>query len=129
MKAIHNITAVTMDSNRRILSDAILIFEDGIFTTVDKAAAVDVPSDCDFIDGKGSIVMPGLIDTHAHADQSLLRGLGDGMHWMSFLDDVIDPWLIKREPEDAVIANQLSMIEMLKNGTTCFVSPNLDPRD
>ena len=43
MKAIHNITAVTMDSNRRILSDAILIFEDGIFTTVDKAAAVDVP--------------------------------------------------------------------------------------
>ena len=129
MKAIHNITAVTMDSNRRILSDAILIFEDGIFTTVDKAAAVDVPSDCDFIDGKGSIVMPGLIDTHAHADQSLLRGLGDGMHWMSFLDDVIDPWLIKREPEDAVIANQLSMIEMLKNGTTCFVSPNVDPRD
>ena len=129
VKAIRNITAVTMDSGRRILSDAILIFNDGILTTVDKAAAVDVPDDCEVIDGNGCIALPGLIDTHAHADQSLLRGLGDGMLWMPFLDDVIDPWLMQRAPHDGVLANQLSMIEMLKNGTTCFVSPNVDPRD
>ena len=129
MKAIRNITAVTMDKNRRILRDAVLIFEDGRFTMIDKAAAVDIPARCEIIDGKGKIALPGLIDTHAHADQSLLRGLGDGMHWMPFLDDVIDPWLMRREPDDGVLANQLSMIEMLKNGTTCFVSPNVDPRD
>ena len=129
MKAVRNITAVTMDSHRRILSDAVIAFDDGVLTKVDKWNAVDLPADCEIIDGRGCIALPGLIDTHAHADQSLLRGLGDGLHWMPFLDEVIDPWLLRRDPEDAVLANQLSMIEMLKNGTTCFVSPNVDPSD
>ena len=129
VKVIQNITAITMDSKRRILTDAIIMFEGGKFISVDKAHAVDLPSNCEVIDGKGRIAMPGLIDTHAHADQSLLRGLGDGLNWMPFLDEIIDPWLLQREPSDATLANQLSMIEMLKNGTTCFVSPNVDPRD
>jgi cytosine/adenosine deaminase-related metal-dependent hydrolase len=34
-----------------------------------------------------------------------------------------------RDPADGVLANTLSMIEMVKSGTTCFVSPNADPRD
>ena len=55
MKAIRNITAVTMDKNRRILRDAVLIFEDGRFTMIDKAAAVDIPAHCEIIDGKGKI--------------------------------------------------------------------------
>ena len=129
MKAVRNITAVTMDSKRRILSDAVILFDNGILSAIEKAEAIDLPADCEVIDGNGCIAMPGLIDTHAHADQSLLRGLGDGLHWMPFLDDVIDPWLLRRDPADAVLANQLSMIEMLKNGTTCFVSPNVDPSD
>ncbi len=129
VKALQNITAITMDAKRRILSDAILLFDEGKLIEVDKAQAVELPPNCEVIDGKGRVVLPGLIDTHAHADQSLLRGLGDGLHWMPFLDEVIDPWLIQREPSDAILANQLSMIEMLKNGTTCFVSPNVDPRD
>ena len=129
VKAIRNITVVTMDETRRIISDAVVAFDQGIIIAVGKEAEVELPADCPLIDGKGKIVLPGLIDTHAHADQSLLRGLGDSMHWMPFLDDVIDPWLFNREPTDGVLANQLSMIEMLKNGTTCFVSPNVDPGD
>ena len=129
VKVIQNITAITMDSKRRILTDAIIMFEGGELISVDKAHAVDLPSNCEVIDGKGCIAMPGLIDTHAHADQSLLRGLGDGLNWMPFLDEIIEPWLMQREPSDGILANQLSMIEMLKNGTTCFVSPNVDPRD
>ena len=129
VKVIRNITVVTMDETRRIINDAVVAFDQGIIIAVGKEAEVELPADCPLIDGKGKIVLPGLIDTHAHADQSLLRGLGDGMHWMPFLDDVIDPWLFNREPTDGVLANQLSMIEMLKSGTTCFVSPNVDPGD
>ncbi len=51
------------------------------------------------------------------------------MHWVPFLDKVIDPWLARRDPMDGVLANTLSMIEMIHSGTTCFVSPNVDPRD
>jgi cytosine/adenosine deaminase-related metal-dependent hydrolase len=75
------------------------------------------------------VAIPGLIDTHAHADQSLLRGLGDRMHWHPFLYRIISPYLASRDPADGVLANTLSMIEMVRSGTTCFVSPNADPRD
>ena len=75
------------------------------------------------------VAIPGLIDAHCHADQSLLRGLGDKMHWIPFLDDVIEPYLAARDPDDGVLANTLAMLEMLRGGTTCFVSPNVDPRD
>jgi hypothetical protein len=51
------------------------------------------------------------------------------MHWHPFLDHVISPYLAIRDPADGVLANTLSMIEMIRGGTTCFVSPNADPRD
>ncbi len=53
----------------------------------------------------GMVALPGLIDTHCHADQSLLRGLGDQHHWIPFLDDIIEPWLTRRDPADGVLAN------------------------
>lgn len=91
MLVICNVTAVTMDDRRRIIGDA------GIAIDGQKIAAVDSAEnirkrypDADLLDGAGMIAIPGLIDTHAHADQSLLRGLGDNMHWMPFLDDVVE---------------------------------------
>jgi cytosine/adenosine deaminase-related metal-dependent hydrolase len=130
MLVICNVTAVTMDDRRRIIGDA------GIAIDGQKIAAVDSAEnirkrypDADLLDGAGMIAIPGLIDTHAHADQSLLRGLGDNMHWMPFLDDVVEPYLAKRDPADGVLANALSIMEMIHSGTTCFVSPNVDPRD
>lgn len=118
-----------MDETRRIITDGVIAYEGSKLVAVDKEASVTLPDDAEIFDGGGKVALPGLIDTHAHADQSLLRGLGDNLHWIPFLDDVIDPWLMRRDPMDGVLANQLSIIEMLKNGTTCFVSPNVDPRD
>ena len=130
MLLISNVTAVTMDDQRRIVGNA------GIAIDGQKIVAVDPIDtmrerypDAEAIDGTGMVALPGLIDTHAHADQSLLRGLGDNMHWIPFLDDVVEPYLVKRDPADGVLANTLSIMEMLRAGTTCFVSPNVDPRD
>jgi len=130
MLLIDNVLAVTMDAQRRIVENAAIAISGGLITDLDSAAVLrDRYPDAELLDGAGMTALPGLIDTHAHADQSLLRGLGDCLHWMPFLDDVVEPWLARRDPADAVLANALSMIEMLRNGTTCFVSPNVDPRD
>ena len=124
---ITNVTVVTMNSQRRIINDGFILVDGKKIVGVDSMAAA--PTDIDRVDGHGLIAIPGLIDTHAHADQSLLRGLGDKLHWMPFLDDVVEPYLSKRAASDAVLANTLSMMEMLRAGTTCFVSPNVDPAD
>ncbi|MBT8078691.1 MAG: amidohydrolase [Gammaproteobacteria bacterium] len=130
MYLLDNLTAVTMDAERRILRDAAIAIDGPEIVAVDESSAVKkrFPG-TEIVDATGMTAIPGLIDTHAHADQSLLRGLGDGMHWIPFIDDVVEPYLAKRDPAIGVLANTLSMIEMLRSGTTCFVSPNVDPRD
>jgi cytosine/adenosine deaminase-related metal-dependent hydrolase len=127
---IDNLTVVTMDEQRRILTDAaIAIDHERILAVGTSEALAKQYGDADREDGNGMIAIPGLIDAHCHADQSLLRGLGDKLHWIPFIDDVIVPYLATRDPDDGVLANTLAMTEMLRGGTTCFVSPNVDPRD
>lgn len=130
MLLIDRLTIVTMDSQRRILSDAAIAVDEDRIVAVDKRNELtDEYPGAERLDGSGMVAIPGLIDAHCHADQSLLRGLGDKMHWVPFLDDVVEPYLVKRDPADGVLANTLAMTEMLRGGTTCFISPNVDPRD
>jgi len=130
MLLIADVIAVTMDETRRIVTSAAIAIENGRIVDLGKSAGLRgrYPN-AEVIEGHGMVAIPGLIDCHGHADQSLLRGLGDAMHWMPFLDEVIGPYLGRRDPSDAVTAYQLSLHEMLRSGTTCFVSPNVDPRD
>jgi len=126
---IKNATVVTMDERRRILTDAAILVQDHSIVDIGKTSVFESGTYDDIFDAAGMVALPGLIDTHAHADQSLLRGLGDQHHWIPFLDNIVDPWLTQRDPSDGVLANVLAMVEMLRSGTTCFVSPNVDPRD
>lgn len=119
-----------MDEQRRILTDAAIVIDQQKILAVGNSEALTTQyPNADRLDGTDMVAIPGLIDAHCHADQSLLRGLGDKMHWIPFIDDVIVPYLATRDPADGVLANTLAMMEMLRGGTTCFVSPNVDPRD
>lgn len=71
------------------------------------------------LDGKGKLVMPGLIDGHTHTCQQLLRGrVADEypMVWTRFLV----PFESNLLPEDSYVSGQLACLEMIKNGTTAF---------
>jgi 5-methylthioadenosine/S-adenosylhomocysteine deaminase len=130
MLLIDDVTAVTLDPTRRIITGASIAVEGERIAAIGKSAELrDRFPHAATLAGNGMVALPGLIDAHGHGDQSLLRGLGDGLHWIPFLDGVVEPYLRERDPADAVTAYQLSGIEMLRAGTTCFVSPNVDPRD
>ena len=71
------------------------------------------------INGKGKLLMPGLVDGHTHTCQQLLRGrVADEypMIWTRFLV----PFESNLEPEDSYVSGQLACLEMIKNGTTAF---------
>ena len=130
MQLIDHLDVVTMDAERRILTDAAIVIDGGKILDVGSSTQlVEKYTNVERMNADGMVAIPGLIDAHCHADQSLLRGLGDKLHWIPFLDDVVEPYLASRDPSDAVLANSLAMMEMLRGGTTCFVSPNVDPRD
>jgi 5-methylthioadenosine/S-adenosylhomocysteine deaminase len=122
---IDGVTAVTMDAGRRVITDAAIVVDGGVIVSVGKAGTAEG----EHVDGRGLLALPGFIDAHAHADQSVLRGRTDDLAWIPFLDDWITPYLTRRDPAWAVAAYRLTMVEMIRSGTTCFVSPNVDPGD
>jgi 5-methylthioadenosine/S-adenosylhomocysteine deaminase len=127
---VTDVTAVTMDSGRRVIGDAAVAMDGPRIVAVGRNADLVARFDgAERLPGHGMVALPGLIDAHAHADQSLLRGRTDDLPWVPFLAEWIDPYLRRRDPAVTVAAYRLTMLEMLRSGTTCFVSPNVDPRD
>ncbi len=70
------------------------------------------------IDVKENVVMPGLINTHAHIPMSIFRETVDGYSLQDWLTKKIFPMEDKLTNEDIYYASLLSFIEMIKTGST-----------
>ena len=72
------------------------------------------------IDGKGSIAIPGLVNTHTHAAMTLLRGYADDMVLQDWLSQKIWPLEAHLTGDDVYWGTKLACLEMIKSGTTAF---------
>ena len=71
------------------------------------------------IDATDKVVMPGLINTHAHIAMSIFRGTFEGCDLYTWLNEKIWPIEAKLTEEQVYDATMLSILEMLSTGTTC----------
>lgn len=68
-----------------------------------------------------SIIMPGLINTHTHAAMTYFRGLADDLPLDIWLNQHIWPAEAKYVNAEFVKkSGELTCLEMIKSGTTCF---------
>ncbi|AOF92672.1 amidohydrolase family protein [Sinorhizobium sp. RAC02] len=112
---IENGAIVTMDADRRILDKGYVLVEHGRITAVGEGAPM-APADAERIDASGMVVMPGLIDTHAHAGHMLTKGLGgDSEDWMNITGRI---YAEATDPEFWAAEAALSAAERIKCGTT-----------
>jgi len=72
------------------------------------------------IDGTNMVALPGLINAHTHAAMTLFRGMADDIPLDTWLNNTIWPAEEKLTPEDVYWGVKLSLIEMIKSGTTAF---------
>ena len=65
--------------------------------------------------------MPGLIDTHVHLAQAMIRGCADDVSLITWLKDRV--WVLQGNynAEDGKTSAELCILEMLKTGTTTFL--------
>ena len=63
--AVKNVKIVTMNGDQVIGNGVVVVRNDRI-AAVGRRGAVRIPKDAHVIDGKGGVLMPGLVDTHAH---------------------------------------------------------------
>lgn len=109
---IKNATIATMSD--KILQGDIYVEDNKI---AEIARTIDKEAD-KTIDASGKVVMPGLVNSHTHVGMSLFRGYQDDYELMDWLNKSIWPIEEKMTEEDVYIASMLSMIEMIKSGTT-----------
>jgi 5-methylthioadenosine/S-adenosylhomocysteine deaminase len=69
---------ITVDPERRVLSNGSILVRDGIIAWVGKAGEEPAIGDAmEVIDGRGLLALPGLIDTSIPVVQQLGRGAAD----------------------------------------------------
>lgn len=71
---------ITLDATRRVIPDGAVAMRGGRILAVGTAAgiATQFPAPARVIEARGKAVLPGLIDTHAHAGHGLVKTLGNG---------------------------------------------------
>ena len=115
-KVIKNGIVITMDSNREKYEKVDIVIDDDKITDIldNYIGQYDV-----LIDANDKIVMPGLINAHTHLGMSYFRASNDNLSLQDWLNNYIWPIEDKMTDEDTYYGTLLSLIEMIKTGTTC----------
>ena len=77
--------------------------------------------DCRVVDGRGKLLMPGLVNTHCHAGMTLQRNSADDIPLMAWLNDRIWPFEQRQTADDVALATRLGVAELLLGGVTSVV--------
>jgi cytosine/adenosine deaminase-related metal-dependent hydrolase len=126
---ISNGTIITLDPNKRILRNSAVLIEDGSITYVGNASdARRIALAESEIDASNMLVLPGLVDTHVHLAQALIRGCADDTSLVDWLQKFVWPLQGNFEGEDGKVSAELCMLEMIKSGTTTFLESSLHSR-
>jgi 5-methylthioadenosine/S-adenosylhomocysteine deaminase len=122
LKIDHARYVLTLDPQRRIVQDGSILIDNGRITRVGKAAELASTGADRVIDARQMVVTPGFVNGHMHISYGhAVRGI--------FPDDVGSPlptvfklqMAMTEEEEHAT--SLLGIVELLKNGTVCFVDP------
>jgi 5-methylthioadenosine/S-adenosylhomocysteine deaminase len=107
---------LTQDARRELVRGDILV-QDGKIAKV--GGSIRAKSE-EKIDAKGKLAFPGLVNAHTHIPMSLFRGYAEGMHLHDWLEKKIWPAEAKLKPKHIRAGSMLSILEMVRSGTTCF---------
>jgi cytosine/adenosine deaminase-related metal-dependent hydrolase len=124
-----NATIITMNPTRDIITGGAIAIKDNRIAAVGKTdALLRQYSGDQVIDVKGKLIIPGLIDTHVHLAQALIRGCADDMALIQWLCERV--WVLQGNftHDDGYVSARLCIAEMLKSGTTTFLESMLAHR-
>ena len=99
---VQNAHLLTMTADSPVDGLAQILVVDGRISAM--GSNLDV-SDAHVVDARGAIVMPGMVDTHRHVWQSLLRGqVGDGTLY-DYMAKIRYGFSVRHSAEDAELGN------------------------
>src|SRR5580700_7259388 len=115
-------TFVTMDAKSCVIEDGAAAIRDGFIAAIGERAEIESQHRAlRTIDATDTLVLPGLINGHAHAAMSLFRGFADDHSLNDWLQKYIFPAEAQNVTEDFVEwGTRLSIVEMIRGGITTY---------
>ena len=128
---ITNAIVVTADSAGTVIGRGGVAVSGGRITAVgDNAALAEMqPQARRVIDGDGLLLMPGLINTHCHAADSLFRGLVEDLQLEPWLQTVWKAEGAILNPETTRLGARLGFAELLLGGVTTVMDMFWHPNE
>ena len=115
-------TVVTMDAQRRVLTDGAVAIEGEKIVAVGARLELERAfKGARRLHRPGAILMPGLINTHTHIAMSLMRGVADDKRLQDWLESYIFPAEARNvSKEFCYWGTLLGCLEMMLSGTTTY---------
>ncbi|MDR3173745.1 MAG: amidohydrolase family protein [Treponema sp.] len=113
---------LTMDAAYSVYKNGHIIIENGKISAVGEGGAPRAQEGDEQVDLRSALVMPGLINCHAHSPMTITRGMCEGVSLFT-MDGFLNTLRRYESFEDAAMASAstgVSCAEMIRTGTTCF---------
>jgi 5-methylthioadenosine/S-adenosylhomocysteine deaminase len=118
-RLLHGGTIITMDAERRILhGGGVLVDGDRIVDVGDGDRLRREHPSAEVLDCSDRVVIPGLVNTHTHLFQTLLKGLGDDLVLKDWFVQMTGPSAAELTDADVRAAARHGAVEAIRSGTT-----------
>jgi 5-methylthioadenosine/S-adenosylhomocysteine deaminase len=120
-------TIVTANRDGLVIPDGVVAISGSVITAIGSRGDIgdrfEAPRT---LNAEGQIIFPGLVDTHTHLYQTLLKGLGDDLPLMEWLDACTLPSIPHLTPRMCYVAAVLGCIDSLRSGCTTIFDYMID---
>jgi cytosine/adenosine deaminase-related metal-dependent hydrolase len=115
---VRNGHVLTMDPKLGDIKSADVLIEDGAIVAVGPSLPV---TDAEVIEAEGHLVLPGLIDTHRHTWQSLMRGICGDWTLGDYFFGMRQAISAAYRPEDVHLGNLYGGLDAINAGVTTLL--------
>lgn len=123
LKIVHARFIITVDPQRRIISDGALLIRGSRIARVGKTAELAAETADRVIDASEMVVTPGFVNGHMHISYAhATRGIFPDDLGRAYLPNVFRLQSVMT-PEEERTTSLLAITELLKYGTTCLLDP------
>lgn len=132
MLLVGNGRVITRDSKKPYLADGCVAIKDNIIIEVGSTAALkEQYPDAPFMDARGRVIMPGMINTHMHLYSTFARGMALKDHPPKDFPEILQRlwWRLDRvlTLEDIYYSAMVPLIDCIKNGATTIFDHHASP--
>ena len=115
---IKNAKIVTMDDDKTVIENGVLGISNGQIVILEEHIPGKVYQTREVLDARNRVIFPGLINTHSHFFQIMLKGMGADLPLLDWAMEVPVPFGPKITPEIDYYAAKLAVLESLRSGCT-----------